>query len=310
MKAQYNQDQTDAFWSSYRRALDAQGIRGKEADWCIKRAESFIKSARGLRLKEHTAEDIRVYFCRQAMDGWFKDWQYGQMVDALRILFTQIVKSPWAPEFPWNEWKEPHLHFPDQLEQFNQVGRHTSVSGGSQLFADALRGRRVTDQYGAELDRLRETIRGRYYSIRTEQSYQEWLMRFITFHGYKAPEELGAEDVKAYLTYLADVRRVSANTQRQALNALVFFYKQVLERPFGEVGEFAQSKRPRRLPVVLNKNEVSQLFEHLTGSHWLRQAFSMALASVSWSAFVCGLRTSTWNGTRSLCVTERDRRIG
>jgi len=76
VKPQYNQDRTGAFWHSYRRALAAQGVQGKEADWYIKRAESFIKSAKGLRLKEHTAEDIRVYFCRHAVDGWLKEWQY------------------------------------------------------------------------------------------------------------------------------------------------------------------------------------------------------------------------------------------
>jgi hypothetical protein len=59
------------------------------------------------------------------------------VVDALRILFSQIVKSPWDSEFPWDMWKEPHLHFPDQLEQFDQVGRHIPVSGGSQVFADS-----------------------------------------------------------------------------------------------------------------------------------------------------------------------------
>lgn len=269
MEAQPNQDRKGAFWSRYRRALDAEGLHGKEADWCIKRVESFIKSAKGLRLKEHTAQDMRAYLSRQTMDGWLKDWQYGQMVDALHILFKQIVKAPWASEFQWDMWKEPHRHFPEQLEEFDQVGRHISVSGGNQVFADSLKGQPVEDQYGAELGRLKETIRGRNYSIRTEQSYQEWLMRFITFHGYRAPEELGAEEVKSYLTYLANVRRVSANTQRQALNALVFFYKKVIERPFGELGEFTQSKRPRRLPVVLNKEEVSRLFENLTGSHWL-----------------------------------------
>jgi hypothetical protein len=178
------------------------------------------------------------------------------MVDALRILFEQLVKAQWAPEFRWDMWKEPHLHFPEQLEQFDQVDRHISVSGENQVFADSLRGRRVADQYRGELARLRETIRSRNYSIRTEQSYQEWLMRFITFHGYRAPEELGAGEVKSYLTYLAGIRRVSANTQRQALNALVFFYKEVIERPFGDIGEFMQSKRPRRLPVVLNREEV------------------------------------------------------
>ena len=94
MEAQPNQDRIGDFWSRYRHALAVQSLRGKEADWYIKRAESFIKSARGLRLKEHTAEDLRAYLCRQAIDAWLKDWQYGQMVDALRILFGQIVKSP------------------------------------------------------------------------------------------------------------------------------------------------------------------------------------------------------------------------
>ena len=136
MEDQPNQDRTGAFWSRYRRALAAQGLHDKKADWCIKRAESFIKFAKGLRLKEHTAEDLRAYLCRQAVDGRLKDWQYGQVVDALRILFSQIVKSPWDSEFPWDMWKEPHLHFPDQLEQFDQVGRHIPVSGGSQVFAE------------------------------------------------------------------------------------------------------------------------------------------------------------------------------
>jgi integrase len=109
MESQPNQDRTDIFWSRYRNALAAQGLRDREADWCIKRAESFIKSAKGLLLKEHTAEDLRAYLCRQAVEGRLKDWQYGQMVDALRILFIQIVKSPWASDFPWDMWKEPHL---------------------------------------------------------------------------------------------------------------------------------------------------------------------------------------------------------
>ena len=69
MEAQSNQDRTGAFWSRYRHALATEGLRGKEADWCIKRAESFIKSARGLRLKEHTAEDLRAYLCRLKTTG-------------------------------------------------------------------------------------------------------------------------------------------------------------------------------------------------------------------------------------------------
>jgi integron integrase len=269
MEVQSNQDRTHAFWQRYRKALAGQGLRGKAADWSINRVEHFIRSAKGLRLREHTAEDLRTYLCRQAMDPRLKDWQYEQMVEALRVLFSEIVRSPWSKDFPWEKWKEPHLHFPDQLEYFEEIGKHIHPSGRKQVFADMLQGLRVADQYGGELERLRQAIRARHYSIRTEQSYHLWMMRFITFHGYQAPAELGAEEVKAYLTYLADVRRVSANTQRQALNALAFFYKHVLGEPFGELGEFPQGKRRRRLPVVLTKSEVSRLFQHLSGSHWL-----------------------------------------
>ena len=109
MEAQSNQNRTSAFWNSYRHALSVQCLSGKEVDWYIKRAESFIKSAKGLRLKEHTAEDLRAYFCRQAINGWFKDWQYGQMVDALRIFFGRIVKSPGASEFPWETSWHPFI---------------------------------------------------------------------------------------------------------------------------------------------------------------------------------------------------------
>ena len=77
MEAQPNQDPTSVFWRRYRQVLDDHGLRGKEADWCVKRAESFIKSAKELHLKEHTAEDLRAYFCRQALAGRLEDWQYG-----------------------------------------------------------------------------------------------------------------------------------------------------------------------------------------------------------------------------------------
>ncbi|BCR06010.1 hypothetical protein DESUT3_30790 [Desulfuromonas versatilis] len=113
---------------------------------------------------------------------------------------------------------------------------------------------------------MRTEIRLRHYSPRTEQTYQHWVRRFLTFHRYRHPKEMGAEAVKAYLEYLVENRDVSANTQKQALNALVFLYDQVLKQTLGELGDFARAKKPKRLPVVLSREETVALFACLTGT--------------------------------------------
>lgn len=119
------------------------------------------------------------------------------------------------------------------------------------------------------LNRVREVIRARHYSIRTEQSYTQWVKRFILFHGKRHPKELGENEVVAFLTHLAVKRQVSPSTQNQALNALVFLYRHVLDQPLGDIIGAVRAKRPERLPVVLTRTEVRQLFANLDGPHWL-----------------------------------------
>jgi integron integrase len=119
------------------------------------------------------------------------------------------------------------------------------------------------------LNRVREVIRTRQYSIRTEQSYTQWVKRFILFHGKRHPKDLGEAEVAAFMTHLAVNRHVSPATQNQALNALVFLYRHVLDRPLGDILGAVRAKRPERLPVVLTKTEVRQIFAHLDGPHWL-----------------------------------------
>lgn len=119
------------------------------------------------------------------------------------------------------------------------------------------------------LNRVREVIRTRHYSIRTEQSYTQWVRRFILFHGKRHPKELGEHEVVAFLTHLAVKRQVSPSTQNQALNALVFLYRHVLDQPLGDILGAVRAKRPERLPVILTRTEVRQLFANLDGPHWL-----------------------------------------
>lgn len=116
------------------------------------------------------------------------------------------------------------------------------------------------------LDRLRAEIRLRHYSIRTEEAYVDWARRFILFHRKRHPKEMGADEVAAFLSYLASERNVSASTQNQAKSALLFLYKQVLGIELPWLDEVVSAKAPRRLPVVLTQTEVRRLLNATSGT--------------------------------------------
>ena len=119
------------------------------------------------------------------------------------------------------------------------------------------------------LHRVRDTIRRRHYSLRTEQAYLHWTKRYILYHGKRHPGEMGPREVEQFLTYLAVARRVSASTRNQALNAIVFLYRHVLERELGDMDGITPAKRPRRLPTVFDWEEVAALLVHLEPPYWL-----------------------------------------
>ena len=119
------------------------------------------------------------------------------------------------------------------------------------------------------LDSVREVIRLRHMSRATEKAYVAWAVRFIRFHGLRHPREMGEAEVRVFLSWLAVERRVAAATQNQALNALVFLYRDVVERPLGDIGDAVRAPRTRRLPVVLSSDEVPRVLARLDGVHWL-----------------------------------------
>lgn len=115
------------------------------------------------------------------------------------------------------------------------------------------------------LDQVREQIRLKHYSIRTERVYCEWIKRYVRFHKYRHPLDMGAPEVEAFLSDLAVRRDVSASTQNQALAALLFLYKQVLKQELPWLGEVVRAKKPARLPVVLSIDEVQRILARLEG---------------------------------------------
>jgi integron integrase len=119
------------------------------------------------------------------------------------------------------------------------------------------------------LDQVRDKIRLKHYSIRTEQAYADWIKRFIVHFGKKHPREMGAAEVEQFLTHLAVNGRVAASTQNQARCALLFLYKEVLSVELPWLDNVEHAKTPKRLPVVLNRDEVQAILSRLTGTHWL-----------------------------------------
>ena len=119
------------------------------------------------------------------------------------------------------------------------------------------------------LDQVREAIRMRHYSIRTEEAYVSWIKRYILFHGKRHPLEMGEDEITQFLSALAVHGQVSASTQNQALCALVFLYRHVLGQNLGWLDDVVRAKRPQRLPVVLTRPEVKALLGALEGVHWI-----------------------------------------
>ena len=119
------------------------------------------------------------------------------------------------------------------------------------------------------LDRVRDRLRYKQYSLRTEQAYIHWIKRFIYFHGKRHPEQMNGPEVEVFLTHLATKEKVAAATQNQALSALLFLYKEIIQRDLPWLDGVVRPKRPVRLPIVLTENEVRALLARLEGTRWL-----------------------------------------
>lgn len=119
------------------------------------------------------------------------------------------------------------------------------------------------------LDQVRERVRYLHYSRSTEQAYVHWCKSFIRFHGLRHPRDMGAPEVEAFLTWLADERQLASSTHKQALSALVFLYTKVLQQGLAWVAELERPRVRRRLPVVLSRDEVTAVLAGMQGAHAL-----------------------------------------
>jgi integron integrase len=175
---------------------------------------------------------------------------------ALRLLYQKVTPIAWAQTWPVLTPEMPEV--PDPKLDFRKVPQRSRPGAA-----------RVRQEYGGPLDRMVRTLRYRHYAYRTEETYLDWTERYLEAclrDGNPAP---ASASVKQFLEDLAVAGRVSASTQNQALNALVFFFREGLGQELGDLGAFEYARRPRRLPVVLSREEVGRLLCALTDPHRL-----------------------------------------
>jgi integron integrase len=252
------------FWCRYANALLARGIEGKSAEWSIRHAQDFVYEGLGdVRLKSFSEAGLKSYLDVIGRKVGFEAWQQRQVVGALEVLLSDVVGLGWAKGYDWVAAK---ASFSELTESHPTLARERGVSDIEHRILN------VKGELGEEalssLIRLREVIRVRGMSIRTEQTYADWVRRFGSFCGGVFPVE-ASERVRAFLEYLVLERKVAPATQAQALNAIVFLYGQVLELELGDLGNYKRPVRKKRLPVVLSKAETGALLTQLEGTHKL-----------------------------------------
>lgn len=234
-------------------ALRKEGVDERDVFGLVTWVYRFGRFLGERKLVEAGAEDVRKFLevvVRRTRGG------EGPRLasEGLRVLYQRLYGKDWAEN--WN--------FP--VPERRELPKRRNLS---EVFAGRTDSGVLPARFERFVDEVRVVLRRMRYATRTEETYVDWITRFLIFAEPESREEIRLEMVEGYLDYLAVVRKVSSNTQNQALNALVFLFRNVLERELGELGGVTRAPERRRLPVVLSRGEMRRLLEALADPYRL-----------------------------------------
>jgi len=248
-----------SFWQRYCERLLELGHTGKVGSYLTKWAQEFVYSLDGVRLKSVTQGVIRRWVEALDRKGRLEVWQLRQALKAVEVLMGMRGVSAIGLSISWEE-------LGSLCEELGvdhvTLARGEPVPEAVERSLSKADGRLDAEAAGA-LRKLRELIRRRNMAIRTEKTYADWTERFLIYNQGKLPPSPQA--VPTFLSYLTLERNVAAATQAQALNALIFLYREVLEMDIGVLGSFKRARVSRKLPVVLTRTEKDLLFSVMSG---------------------------------------------
>lgn len=229
----------ESWTGPFLKALETHGRAGARVKWYFVWARGFAAFLSGKPLQRAGREDAEGYLVNLSSSRNVEHWQVEQAADALKILLGSVFGQEWAPMIRIPAPPPP----PD-----------VPLPAGND-----------------PLDRLRYSLRCRRHAVRTEEAYAYWVTRYFAFCRHRGVEE-NAHAVRSFLEWLVLTEQMAAATQRQALNALIYYFKHVVGTPIGDLGEFQRSRRPRKIPVVLSREEVRRLLDVVEGAYRLPAA--------------------------------------
>ncbi len=263
--SEIDKSKVDDFWAQVRGVFLAAGWPEEVADRMVRWVKRFRRELGGRRYREAEVADVERYLER-AREAEINERAVVLGAEALRLFYAEFFGAEWArarrtlvPGAAVARRVDAEVAGSDGMEGDRGEGERRQAERLARRYAGRSDGGEVPERVRGFLDEVRVALRTGQYAARTEETYVNWIERFLVFAAPGRRDSICVEMVQEFLEYLAVVRRVSARTQNQALNALVYLFREVLDRDLGEIGGVTRAAERKRLPVVLTREEVRAL---------------------------------------------------
>ncbi len=245
----------------FRMALKLRGVEPRFQDYYRAWVWGFLSFLKPRKYEEADIEDVNQFLELLAREGK-KEWQLRQAEEGLRVFFQDVEPAAWAKNWPSDLMDTVKLGVGNFEQLPADVGRGPTEGVDYSGRVDT---GELPERYQSFLEVVKEALRIEHYSYRTEQSYLEWVRRFLIFTQPKSRSEIRWWQAKEYLEFLTLKRRVASSTLNQAVSALQFLFRCVLRRGAGGLEEVKRPSQSQRLPTVLTREEVERIFELMVG---------------------------------------------
>ncbi len=245
-------------------ALKQRGVEPRFQEYYRAWVLGFLSFIKPRKFEEAKSEEVGGFLRKLGSEGK-KEWQLRQAEEGIRVFFQDVEPQKWAEDWPPDLLEGVKLDIGDFGREAADVGRGPSGGQTTESFAGREDTGDLPERYRPFIEEATEALRVERYSYRTEQSYLDWMRRFLIFAQPKSRREIYWWQAQEYLEYLTLRRRVASSTMNQALSALQFLFRGVLRSGAGGRGDVKRPSQSQRLPTVLTREEVGQLLDLMEG---------------------------------------------